>query len=58
VEHFLSVGVLGQNREKGGGGEKMTEVTAAAEVRRAARCGSKHTSKIWPTVWTVRQYTR
>jgi len=53
VEHFLCAGVLGQNREEVGGGyEKMTMtgVTAAAEVRRAARSGSKHTSKIQPTV--------
>jgi hypothetical protein len=33
--------------------EGVTGVTAAAEVRRAARSGSKHTSKIQPTVWTV-----
>ena len=37
--------------ERGGeGGERMTGVTAAAEVRRAARSGNKHTSKIQPTV--------
>jgi hypothetical protein len=60
VEHFLSVGVLGQNSEKGGGegGGKTTGVTAAAEVRRSARSGSKHTSKIQPTVWTVRTLGR
>ena len=34
-------------------GREVTGVTAAAEVRRAARSGSKHTSKIQPTVWTV-----
>jgi hypothetical protein len=40
------------------GGEKMTGVTAAAEVRRAARSGSKHTSKTQPTVWTFRTLGR
>ena len=44
---------VGSKQRGGGGGyEKMTMtgVTAAAEVRRAARSGSKHTSKIQPTV--------
>jgi hypothetical protein len=52
VEHFLSVGVLGQNSGKGGGvgGEKVTGITAAAEVRRADKSCSKHTSKWQPTV--------
>jgi len=38
-----------KQREGGGGGEKMTRVTAAAEVRRAARSASKHTCNIQPT---------
>ena len=44
--------------ERREGGEKVTGVTAAAEVRRAARSGSKHTSKIQPTVWTFRTLGR
>ena len=36
----------------------MTGVAAAAEVSRAARSGSKHTSNIQPNVWTVRTLGR